>query len=70
MNDKDIEILDLPNSDIEELEINNNNSFSIINNYGEDLTSKQYITNPAIHIQKYLHQKMDMDCKMKMQKDG
>ena len=54
MNNNDLEILDLSNQ-IEELSFDNvkevpeeNNSFSIINNYGEDLTSKPYITNPAI----------------------
>ncbi len=39
MKDKDIEIID-----VDEFE----NSFSVIKNYGEDLTAKQYITNPAI----------------------
>ena len=57
MNNEPIEILDLmPNEEIETLELNqelelkkeNYNSFSIIKNYGEDLSQKKYITNPAI----------------------
>ena len=60
MNNEDIEILninDKNNELLEELVIdkndsvnenNNDNSFSIIKNYGEDLTAKTYITNPAI----------------------
>ena len=60
MNNEDIEILNLNDNNnelLEELVIdkndsvnenNNDNSFSIIKNYGEDLTAKTYITNPAI----------------------
>ena len=55
MNNEDIEILNINNNNelLEELVIDNNennvdNSFSIIKNYGEDLTAKTYITNPAI----------------------
>jgi len=54
MNNEPIEILDLNVVDeVEELIINNeennyNNKFSVIENYGEDLSSKTYITNPAI----------------------
>ena len=39
------------NDDLEVLNINNegfNNRVSILKNYGEDLTNKEYITNPAI----------------------
>ena len=25
-----------------------NNSFSVVNNYGEDLTAKTYVTDPSI----------------------
>ena len=55
MNNEKIEVLDINNNNelLEELVIDNNennvdNSFSIIKNYGEDLTAKTYITNPAI----------------------
>lgn len=52
MNNNELEILDLKEeNNIETLTIEdnkNNNSFSIIKNYGEDLTNKTYITNPAI----------------------
>lgn len=64
MNNEDIEILNINDNNnelLEELivdkeekvnvnvnENNNDNSFSIIKNYGEDLTNKTYITNPAI----------------------
>lgn len=60
MNNEDIEILNINDNNnelLEELVIdkndsvnenNNDNSFSIIKNYGEDLTAKTYITNPAI----------------------
>ena len=52
MNNNELEILNIKEEDnIEELkldDIETNNSFSIIKNYGEDLTNKTYITNPAI----------------------
>lgn len=54
MNNEPIEILDLINEEkIEELEFDNKsmkdeNKFSVLKNYGEDLSSKKYITNPAI----------------------
>lgn len=61
MNNEDIEILNIDNNNKNELleelvidkndsvnENNNDTSFSIIKNYGEDLTAKTYITNPAI----------------------
>lgn len=57
MNNEELEILNIDNNNknelLEELKIddntgNNDNSFSIIKNYGEDLTAKTYITNPAI----------------------
>lgn len=56
MNNEKIEVLNIDNNEnelLEELiidsnETNNNNTFSIIKNYGEDLTTKNYITNPAI----------------------
>ena len=58
MNNEVLEILDLmPDEEIETLELDeqveteknkDNNSFSIIKNYGEDLSQKKYITNPAI----------------------
>ena len=54
MNNEPIEIFNLNNEEtIEELIANNMeektvNKFSVINNYGEDLSSKTYITNPAI----------------------
>lgn len=54
MNNEPIEIFNLNNEEtIEELIANNmeektGNKFSVINNYGEDLSSKTYITNPAI----------------------
>jgi len=61
MNNEPIEILDF-NTNNEELNVlsesiekldfnlidNSNTKFSVIENYGEDLTLKQYITNPAI----------------------
>ena len=52
MNNEEIEILDLY-EDIEKLEVateekKEKTKFSIIENYGEDLSSKIYITNPAI----------------------
>ena len=49
MNDSDLEILDLENQ-IEELKFDTvtEPTFSIIKNYGEDLTARNYITNPAI----------------------
>lgn len=44
-----METLDLNDNNIETLEFNNNdNKLSIIKSYGEDLTDKEYITNPAI----------------------
>ena len=54
MNNEELEILNIDNNNnnelLEELKIdeNNDNDFSIIKNYGEDLTAKTYITNPAI----------------------
>ena len=56
MNNENLEVLDINNNkeNIEELVIDNNKNtneytgFSIIKNYGEDLTNKTYITNPAI----------------------
>ena len=54
MNNEPIEIFNLTNEEtLEELIINNidepeSNKFSVIKNYGEDLSSKTYITNPAI----------------------
>ena len=54
MNNEELEILNIDNNNknevLEELKIdeNNDNGFSIIKNYGEDLTAKTYITNPAI----------------------
>lgn len=60
MNNEDIEVLNINDNNnelLEELvvdknensnETNNENNFSIIKNYGEDLTAKTYITNPAI----------------------
>lgn len=54
MNNEELEILNIDNNNnnelLEELKIdeNNDNNFSIIKNYGEDLTAKTYITNPAI----------------------
>ena len=47
MDDREIEIIDVDEK--EEQSINKqDNKFSILYNYGEDLTAKQYITNPAI----------------------
>lgn len=43
--DNNIEILKF---DINSTNSTNNIRFSVLNNYGEDLTQKQYITNPAI----------------------
>ena len=52
MNNNDIEILNIDDNtevfQIDKNTIEEDNSFSIIKNYGEDLTSKLYITNPAI----------------------
>lgn len=58
MNDKDIEIIDVdenediniptPSNDLVQQSLPNNGSVNILNNYGEDLTAKTYITNPAI----------------------
>ena len=54
MNNEEVEILNLnTNEPLEELiiddELNNTyKGYSIIENYGEDLTEKEYITNPAI----------------------
>lgn len=56
MNNENLEVLDINNNkeNIEELVIDDNKNtneytgFSIIKNYGEDLTNKTYITNPAI----------------------
>lgn len=54
MNNEELEILNIENNNknelLEELIIdeNNDHGFSIIKNYGEDLTAKTYITNPAI----------------------
>lgn len=54
MNNEELEILNIDNNNknelLEELKIDENNDrgFSIIKNYGEDLTAKTYITNPAI----------------------
>ncbi len=51
MNDKEIEIIDVDESKEKPI-VNNNLTFnspiSILKNYGEDLTAKNYITNPAI----------------------
>ena len=48
MNKGEIEILNL-NDNIEELQLATNKpKFSVIENYGEDLTQRPYITNPAI----------------------
>ena len=54
MKNEPIEILNVV-EEVETLELNekkelenNNDTFSIIKNYGEDLSSKPYITNPAI----------------------
>lgn len=41
MNNENIEILEFENN-------NNNNNFSVVKQYGELLTAKEYITNPAI----------------------
>ncbi|MDD2504751.1 MAG: hypothetical protein PHF21_00585, partial [Bacilli bacterium] len=55
--DKKIEILETENNNFEVLdfEIDNNkekqstnSSFSVIDSYGEDLSQKEYVTNPAI----------------------
>lgn len=51
--DKNLEMLEINNSDIEILELDNNNKLnknkiSIIDTYGEDLSTREYITNPAI----------------------
>lgn len=54
MNDEHIEILDLNNYPNETLK--KNNEISIIKNYGEDLTAKEYITNPAIGREKEIDQ--------------
>ena len=54
MNNEELEILNIDNNNknelLEELKIDENNDrgFSIIKHYGEDLTAKTYITNPAI----------------------
>ena len=52
MNNNDIEILNIDDNtevfQIDKNTIEEDNSFSIIKNYGEDLTSKPFITNPAI----------------------
>ena len=54
MNNNDLEILNVGDNELEELNFEDNksdnevNTFSIIRNYGEDLTNKLYITNPAI----------------------
>ena len=53
MNNDELEILNLDNNieilnDENTNKLEENNSFSIIKNYGEDLTSKEFITNPAI----------------------
>lgn len=56
MNNENLEVLDINNNkeNIEELVIDDNKNtneytgFSIIKNYGENLTNKTYITNPAI----------------------
>ncbi|MEG2311181.1 MAG: AAA family ATPase [Bacilli bacterium] len=44
MNDKDIEIIDVDAEPNDCFDVN----MSILNNYGEDLTARTYITNPAI----------------------
>ena len=44
MNEKEIEVLDIKSNEVDDTAIN----FSIIKAYGEDLTQKKYITNPAI----------------------
>ncbi len=44
---KEIEILDL-NNDVEVLDLFSEKKSSIINDYGENLTTKKYITDPAI----------------------
>lgn len=43
---KEIEVLDIETEPIETL--NENSQFSVITNYGENLSSKRYITDPAI----------------------
>ncbi len=55
MNDETLEILNVENNGLETLNINEYseskepmNDFSIIKNYGEELTKKEYITDPAI----------------------
>ena len=48
MNNEELEILNIDNEKVEELDIEDTNKFSIINNYGENLTDRTYITNPAI----------------------
>ena len=61
MNNEELEILNIDNNNknelLEELKIdeNNDNGFSIIKNYGEDLTAKTYITNPAIGREDEIH---------------
>lgn len=47
MDEKKIEIIDVDEKD-EQSNIKQTDNFSILYNYGEDLTAKQYITNPAI----------------------
>ncbi len=51
MKNEPLEIFDL-NDNIEEFKLDEknieNNNFSILNNYGENLTEKEYITDPAI----------------------
>ena len=51
--DKDIEVLDTNNDNFEVLDFSDNkeesnDSLSIIEYYGENLSKKEYITNPAI----------------------
>ncbi len=50
--DSDLEILETEETNYEILDLdkldNNENKFSVIENYGEDLSSREYVTNPAI----------------------
>ena len=48
MNNEPIEVLEINNNELVEELKTTNNQFSVLKNYGEDLSSKTYITNPAI----------------------
>ena len=48
MNNEPIEVLEVNNNELLEELIVPNNEFSVLRNYGEDLSNKTYITNPAI----------------------